>query len=84
MTATAPTAPAAVPPTSRGSARGRIRLVIAGSLLTGLVPAAALTLVVPGTGSEAVVTGWALLGGAASRTVWSRESVPTRTAACTR
>jgi pimeloyl-ACP methyl ester carboxylesterase len=65
MSTTAPAAPAAVPPSSHRSGRGRLRLVIGGSLLTGLVLAAVLPLVVPGTGSEAVVTGLALLGFAA-------------------
>jgi pimeloyl-ACP methyl ester carboxylesterase len=44
---------------------GPIRSVIAGSLFTGLVLAAVLTLVVFGSGSEAVITGSALLGFAA-------------------
>jgi pimeloyl-ACP methyl ester carboxylesterase len=64
MTTTAPTAAAAAP--AAGRARpGRIRLIIAGSLFTGLVLAAVLALVVFGSGSEAVITGSALLGFAA-------------------
>jgi pimeloyl-ACP methyl ester carboxylesterase len=78
MTTTAPTATAAVPPgNSRGSGRGRIRLVIAGSLLTGLVLAAVLPLVLPGTGSEAEVTGSALLGFAAGWAVLALLSTRT-------
>ena len=49
----------------RGTRRGPIRLIIAGSLLTGAVLAAVLPLVVFGGGSEAVITGSALLGFAA-------------------
>jgi pimeloyl-ACP methyl ester carboxylesterase len=64
MTTTAPPAAAAAPAAGRAR-RGRIRLVIAGSLLTGLVLAAVLPLVVFGSGSEAVITGSALLGFAA-------------------
>jgi pimeloyl-ACP methyl ester carboxylesterase len=63
MTTTAPPAAAAAP--AAGRARGRIRLIIAGSLLTGLVLAAVGPLVVFGSGSEAVITGSALLGFAA-------------------
>jgi pimeloyl-ACP methyl ester carboxylesterase len=64
MTTTAPrsTAP---PPTAGRARHGRIRLIIAGSLLTGPVLAAVLALVVFGSGSEAVITGSALLGFAA-------------------
>ena len=64
-TTTAPAATAAVSSARRGTRRGPIRLVIAGSLLTGAVLSAVLPLVVFGAGSEAVVTGSALLGFAA-------------------
>jgi pimeloyl-ACP methyl ester carboxylesterase len=64
MTTTAPPA-AAAPPAAGPARRGRIRLIIAGSLLTGLLLAAVLPLVVSGSGSEAVITGSALLGFAA-------------------
>ncbi len=64
MTTTAPPAPAA-PPTAGPGRRGRIRLVIAGSLLIGLLLAGVLPLVGSGSGSEAVITGSALLGFAA-------------------
>jgi pimeloyl-ACP methyl ester carboxylesterase len=73
MTTTAPTAAAATP--AAGRARpGRIRLIIAGSLFTGLVLAAVLALVVFGSGSEAVITGSALLGFAAG---WAMLAVLT-------
>jgi pimeloyl-ACP methyl ester carboxylesterase len=62
MTTTAPPTTAATPTDSREPRRGRIRLVVAGSLLTGLVLAAVLPLVVFGSGTEAVITGSALLG----------------------
>ena len=65
MTTTAPTATPAVSTAGRGTRRGPIRLIIAGSLLTGAVLAAVLPLVVFGGGSEAVITGSALLGFAA-------------------
>lgn len=57
MTSTAP--PAATTPSGpgRGPRRGGIRLVIAGSLLTGSLAAAALTLVVFDSASEAAITG---------------------------
>ncbi len=61
MTTTAPPASAAA--SAAGRARhGRIRLIIAGSLVTGLVLAAVLPLLVFSSGSEAVITGSALLG----------------------
>jgi len=65
MTTTAPTATPAVSTAGRGTRRGPIRLITAGSLLTGAVLAAVLPLVVFGGGSEAVMTGSALLGFAA-------------------
>ena len=65
MTTTTPTATAAVSTAGRGTRRGPIRLIVAGSLLTGVVLAAVLPLVVFGGGSEAVITGSALLGFAA-------------------
>ena len=65
MTTTAPTATPVVSTAGRGPRRGPIRLIIAGSLLTGAVLSAVLPLVVFGAGSEAVVTGSALLGFAA-------------------
>jgi pimeloyl-ACP methyl ester carboxylesterase len=65
MTTTAATASAAVSTAGRGTRRGHIRLIIAGALLTGLVLAAVLPLIVFGGGSEAVITGSALLGFAA-------------------
>ena len=61
MTTTAPPATAAAPTADRAR-RGHLRLIIAGSLLTGLLLAAVLPLVVFGSGSEAVITGSALLG----------------------
>jgi pimeloyl-ACP methyl ester carboxylesterase len=64
MTTAAPPAAAAAPSAGRAR-RGRIRLIIAGSLLTGLLLAAVLSLVVFGSGSEAVITGSALIGFAA-------------------
>jgi pimeloyl-ACP methyl ester carboxylesterase len=51
--------------TGRQPRTGPIRPVIAGSLLTGAVLAAVLPLVVFGSGSEAVITGSAMLGFAA-------------------
>jgi pimeloyl-ACP methyl ester carboxylesterase len=60
-----PPLPARLSSADRGARRGRIRATIAGSLLTGVVLAAALPLVVFGSGSEAVITGSALLGFAA-------------------
>jgi pimeloyl-ACP methyl ester carboxylesterase len=51
--------------TGRQSRTGPIRRVIAGSLLAGAVLAAVLPLVVFGSGSEAVITGSAMLGFAA-------------------
>ena len=65
MTVTTETAASDVPTVSRGPRRGRIRVIIAASLLTGLVLAAVLPLVVFGSGSEAVISGSALLGFAA-------------------
>jgi pimeloyl-ACP methyl ester carboxylesterase len=65
MTVTAPPAAAAAPRPAGRARRGRIRLIIAGSLVTGVVLAAVLPLVVFGSGSEAVITGSALLGFAA-------------------
>jgi pimeloyl-ACP methyl ester carboxylesterase len=62
MTTTAPTTAAAASPTGTRFRRGRIRLIIAGSLLTGAVLAAVLPLVVFAAGSEPVITGSALLG----------------------
>jgi pimeloyl-ACP methyl ester carboxylesterase len=73
MTTTAPPAAAAAPAADR-THRGRIRLIIAESLLTGLVLAAVLPLVVFGSGSEAVITGSALLGFAAG---WAMLAVLT-------
>jgi pimeloyl-ACP methyl ester carboxylesterase len=64
MTTTAPPSAAATPAAGQAR-RGHIRLIIAGSLLTGLLLAAVLPLVVFGSGSEAVITGSALLGFAA-------------------
>jgi pimeloyl-ACP methyl ester carboxylesterase len=72
MATAVPTAAQAVPTSSRRSRRGPIRQVIAGSLLTGLGLAAVLPLVVFGNGSEAVITGSALLGFAAG---WSMLAV---------
>jgi pimeloyl-ACP methyl ester carboxylesterase len=57
-----PTPPAGRPPTGRRSRTGRIRWVIAGSLIIGLLLAAVLSVVVFDSGSEAVITGSALLG----------------------
>jgi pimeloyl-ACP methyl ester carboxylesterase len=65
MTITAPTAAAAVPAAGRGSRRGPIRRIVAGSLLTGAVLAAVLPLFVVAGASEPVITGSALLGFAA-------------------
>jgi len=65
MTTTAPAAASAVSTVSPGLGRGRIRVIIAGSLLTCPVLGAVLPLVVFGSGSEAVITGSALLGCAA-------------------
>jgi len=65
MTTTAPTATPAVSTAGRGTRRGPIRLITAGSLLTGAVLAAVLPLLVFGGGPEAVITGSALLGFAA-------------------
>jgi pimeloyl-ACP methyl ester carboxylesterase len=62
---TASIAPEAVSTAGRGSGGGPIRLVIAGSLVTGAVLAAFLPLVVFAGGSEPVITGAALLGFAA-------------------
>jgi pimeloyl-ACP methyl ester carboxylesterase len=62
MTATAPTAAPAAPSTGRGARRGPIRRIIAGSLLTGTVLAAVLTLIVFAGAAEPVITGSALLG----------------------
>ncbi len=62
MTTTAPPATAATPTAGRGPRRGHLRLIIAGSLLTGLVLAAVLPLVVFGGATEAVITGSAMLG----------------------
>jgi pimeloyl-ACP methyl ester carboxylesterase len=64
------------PPTPAGlrPRTGPIRRVIAGSLFTGLVLAAVLPLVVFGGGSEAVITGSALLGFAAG---WAMLAVLT-------
>jgi pimeloyl-ACP methyl ester carboxylesterase len=74
MASTAGTTAPAVPTTGRGLRRGPIRIVIAGSLLTGLVLAAVLPLLVFGSGSEAVITGSALLGFAAG---WAMLAVLT-------
>jgi hypothetical protein len=61
MTTTTP--PAAVASTAgRASRRGPIRRVIAGSLVTGAVLAAVLTLLVFAGAPEPVITGAALLG----------------------
>jgi len=65
MTTTTPTATAAVSTSGRGTRRGPIRRIIAGSLLTGAVLAAVLPLVVFAGATEAVITGSALLGFAA-------------------
>ena len=62
MTTTVPTAAAAESTTSQGSRRGPIRMVIAGSLLTGTVLAAVLPLLVFAGAPEPVITGSALLG----------------------
>ena len=62
MTTTAPTVTRAVSTAGRDTRRGPIRLIIAGSLLTGAGLAAVLPLVVFGSGSEAGITGSALLG----------------------
>jgi pimeloyl-ACP methyl ester carboxylesterase len=64
-TTTAPTAEAAMPTAGRGPRRGPIRRIIAGSLLTGTVVAAVLSLIVFAGAAEAVITGSALLGFAA-------------------
>ncbi|MGY1643705.1 hypothetical protein ACI782_21580 [Geodermatophilus sp. SYSU D00703] len=62
MTTTEPTATEAVSTTDRGSRRRLIRRIIAGSLGTGAVLAAVLTLGVFAGGPEPVITGAALLG----------------------
>ena len=64
-TVTTPTAAAAVPTTGRSTRRGPIRLIIAGSLLTGAILAAVLPLLVFAGGPEPVITGSAVLGFAA-------------------
>jgi pimeloyl-ACP methyl ester carboxylesterase len=75
MYATAtPTAEAAPLTAGREPRRGPIRRIIAGSLLTGTVVAAVLSLVLFGGGSEAVITGSALLGFAAG---WAMLAVLT-------
>ena len=61
-TTTAPTAGAAVSSAGRGSRRGRIRLIVAGALLTGAVLAAVLPLLAFAGTTESAVTGSALLG----------------------
>jgi hypothetical protein len=66
MTTAASTAAAATSTVDHGSRGDPIRLVIAGSLVLGVVLAGVLTLVVLSTGgTEAVITGAALLGFAA-------------------
>jgi pimeloyl-ACP methyl ester carboxylesterase len=60
MTRTAPTAAAAAP--TSGAPRGHIRLIIAGSLVTGALLAVVLALVVFSGAPESGVTGSALLG----------------------
>jgi pimeloyl-ACP methyl ester carboxylesterase len=65
MTTTASTDAPDVPTTGRGSRRGPLRWVIAGSLVTGAVLAAVLPLVVFAGAPEPVITGSALLGFAA-------------------
>ncbi len=65
MATAAPTAAAPISTSNRRSGRVPIRRIIAGSLLAGLLLAAALPLVVFVSGSEALVTGSALLGFAA-------------------
>jgi pimeloyl-ACP methyl ester carboxylesterase len=60
--AAATTADAAVSPADRASRTGPLRLIIAGSLLTGAVLAGLLTLVVFPGAREHVITGSALLG----------------------
>ena len=65
MTTTASTAAPAVPTTGCRSRRGPIRRIIAGSLVTGAVLAAVLTLIVFAGAPEPVITGSALLGFAA-------------------
>ena len=57
-----PAAPGEPADTGRSPARGPIRRIIAGSLVTGLVAAAVLTLVVFAGAAEYAVTGSALLG----------------------
>ena len=57
-----PSRPAGSGSTGRGFPTGRIRWIIAGSLVTGLVAAAVLTLVVFAGAGEHVITGSALLG----------------------
>src|SRR3954447_6562797 len=74
MTATAPAAAAAVSTAGRGTRRGPIRLIIAGSLLTGAAMAAILTLFVFAGAPEPVITGSALLGFAAG---WAMLAVLT-------
>src|SRR3954469_20417031 len=61
MTTTTPTATAAVSTSGRGTRRGRIRLIIAGSLVTGAVLAVVLSLLVFVGDTEAVITGSPLL-----------------------
>jgi len=62
MNTTAPAAAAAVGASGRGTRRGRTRLIVAGSLLTGAVLAVVLPLLVVGGTTESAVTGSALLG----------------------
>jgi pimeloyl-ACP methyl ester carboxylesterase len=71
---TEPTAEAAMPTPGRGTRRGPLRRIIVGSLFTGAFLAAVLPLVVFGGGSEAVITGSALLGFAAG---WAMLAVLT-------
>jgi pimeloyl-ACP methyl ester carboxylesterase len=73
-TVTTPTAAAAVRTTGRSPRRGPIRLIIAGSLLTGVILAAVLPLLVFAGGPEPVITGSALLGFAAG---WAMLAVLT-------
>ena len=73
MTTSAPTV-AAVSTAGGRTRRGPIRLVIAGSLFSGVVLAAVLPLFVFVSGSEAVITGSALLGFAAG---WAMLAVLT-------
>ena len=61
-TTTAPTAGAAVSTAGRSSRRGRTRLIIAGSLLSGALLAVVLPLLVFAGTTESAVTGSALLG----------------------